>query len=134
MCIFCNIVRGELPADIIYEDDKFIAILDKFPANHGHTLIIPKVHAENLYDLPDEYASEIMPLAGKIARALKKELSLEGLNILQNNGKIAGQTVFHYHMHIIPRYDPDKMDIKWSTIEVDETKVKLLLESLKVYG
>lgn len=123
-CIFCKIVRGELPADVLYEDDRFVVILDKFPATMGHVLLIPKGHIENVYELSDEYAEALMPLVAKVARALKANLPLEGLNVLQNNGAIAGQTVFHYHLHLIPRYSDDGMMIKWASGEAVEMDLK----------
>jgi len=111
-CIFCKIAVGKLAASILYEDERLMAIMDAFPATEGHVLIIPKKHAENLHDLPEETAAAILPLAQKIARQLDAALNPAGLNILQNNGKAAGQVVFHYHLHLIPRYEGDSVSIK----------------------
>ena len=111
MCIFCEIVAGRIPSYKIYEDDLFIAILDRFPVNTGHTLIIPKFHSLDMFGLCEKEAPAIMPLAVKIAKKIKEELKPTGFNILQNNGKTAGQVVFHYHLHIIPRYDGDGLNI-----------------------
>ena len=110
-CIFCEIVAGRIPSHKTYEDDLFIAILDRFPVNPGHTLIIPKFHAEDLFGLCDKEAPAIMPLAVKISKKIMEELKPSGFNVLQNNGKSAGQVVFHYHLHIIPRYDGDGVKI-----------------------
>ncbi len=117
MCIFCKIANGEIPSYKLYEDDFFIVILDRFPSNLGHTLIIPKKHFDNIYTLTDEYSEKIFPLAVKIANALKKQLNLEGLNILQNNGEISGQSVEHFHLHLIPRFKDDEIFIKWSQLD-----------------
>ncbi|MCL2202690.1 MAG: HIT family protein [Defluviitaleaceae bacterium] len=111
-CVFCKIAQGQLPAHIVYEDAQLMAIMDAFPATQGHVLIIPKAHAESIYDLPPETAAAILPLAQELARKIKTALHPDGLNILQNNGKTAGQVVFHYHMHLIPRYTDDGVVIK----------------------
>ena len=112
-CIFCRIANGEIPSKEIYEDDKFRVILDLGPAARGHALILPKEHAENLYELPDETAAEVMVLARKIATRLKDKLHCDGLNLIQNNGETAGQTVMHFHLHVIPRYKGDGQKIGW---------------------
>jgi histidine triad (HIT) family protein len=111
-CIFCKIAGGQLPANIVYEDEKLMAIMDAFPATKGHVLIIPKAHAENLYDLPEPTAAAVLPLAQKVTAKIRSVLEPEGINIIQNNGKAAGQVVFHYHLHIIPRYQGDGVVIK----------------------
>lgn len=106
-CIFCKIVKGEIPSDKIYEDDNFFAFLDVTPNNPGHTLIIPKKHYENLYELPDETLSEIAPLIKKLAVAVKYGANADGINIIMNNDSAAGQIVPHAHFHIIPRFADD---------------------------
>lgn len=110
-CVFCEIVNGRLPSFKLYEDDLFLAILDRFPAAPGHTLIVPKFHFEDLFGLCEKEGPAIMPLAQKIAGRLKETLKPDGFNILQNNGRAAGQAVFHYHMHIIPRRAGDGIGI-----------------------
>ena len=112
-CIFCKIANGEIPSKTLYEDDSFRVILDISPASKGHAIILPKNHAANLYELPEEDASKIMLVAKKVATALKDVLHCDGMNILQNNGEAAGQTVFHLHVHLIPRYENDTVNIKW---------------------
>ena len=112
-CIFCKIANGEIPAATLYEDDAFRVILDLNPAALGHALILPKKHAANLMELPDETASKALVLAKKIAGKLQDGLHADGLNIVQNNGEAAGQTVFHFHMHLIPRYEGDTVNVKW---------------------
>ena len=114
-CIFCKIANGEIPSKTLYEDDSFRVILDISPASKGHAIILPKNHAANLYELPDEDASKIMVVAKKVATALKNVLHCDGMNILQNNGEAAGQTVFHLHVHLIPRYENDHVTITWES-------------------
>lgn len=103
-CIFCKLANGVIPTNSIYEDDFFKVILDADPVSRGHALILPKQHYANLYELGDEEAARIMPLAKKLATKMTEVLGADGFNILQNNGEVAGQSVFHYHLHLIPRY------------------------------
>lgn len=121
-CIFCKILAGEIPSTTVYEDDSFKAILDVNPAARGHVIILPKIHAANLYELPDEVASKIMVVAKKIAIALKETYHCDGINVLQNNGEASGQTVFHLHVHVIPRFagDTDTINIGWKQGETPE--------------
>ena len=130
-CIFCDIVAGKLPAYKLYEDYLFIAILDRFPVNPGHTLIIPKFHAEDIFGLRKKESIQIMPLAQKIAAKMKEALKPDGFNILQNNGKAAGQVVFHYHMHIIPRYIGDGIKIHPQSKDVSEKELEEVAAKLK---
>ncbi|ABO35640.1 histidine triad (HIT) protein [Methanococcus maripaludis C5] len=104
MCIFCDIVKGDIPARIIYEDDKFLAFMDAFPRAVGHTLIIPKEHFETFDELPKELACEMMAVIHKIVKKLEK-LEMDGYNLLNNNKQVSGQEVPHVHFHIIPRYE-----------------------------
>ena len=113
-CIFCKIANGEIPSATVYEDKDFRVIMDISPASEGHMIILPKEHAANVFELSDEIASKIYVLAKKLAKALKEELDCDGINILQNNGEAAGQTVFHLHMHVIPRYYSDDISIRWN--------------------
>lgn len=114
-CIFCKILDGKIPSTTVYEDDSFKAILDAGPAARGHVIILPKNHATNLFELPDEDASKIMVVAKKIAIAIKETYHCDGVNVLQNNGEAAGQSVFHLHVHVIPRFkgDTDTINIGW---------------------
>lgn len=112
-CIFCKIAAGEIPSATLYEDEGFRVILDLGPATKGHALILPKEHAANLYELPEETAAEAMKLAKKMALLLRNRLHCDGLNLVQNNGEAAGQTVSHFHMHLIPRYQGDGQKINW---------------------
>ncbi len=112
-CIFCKIAAGEIPSATIYEDEDFRVILDIEPASKGHALILPKEHYANLYELPEELASKVLVVAKKVVTAMTEVLGCDGYNVLQNNGEAAGQTVFHFHMHLIPRYNKDQVNIKW---------------------
>ena len=112
-CIFCRIANGEIPSATLYEDDDFRVILDLGPASKGHALILPKSHAANIYELPDELAGKAMGLAKKKAGRMTEALECDGFNIVQNNGEGAGQTVFHFHMHLIPRYEGDQVNVTW---------------------
>lgn len=102
-CIFCKIIKGEIPSFTVYEDEDFKVILDRFPAAPGHVLIIPKVHYSDMFELSEEAAAKLYPLAKKIAERVKEVTGSEGINIVQNNGEAAGQSVYHFHLHIIPR-------------------------------
>lgn len=119
-CIFCKILAGEIPSTAVYEDDDFKAILDVNPAARGHVIILPKNHAANIYELPDEDVSKIMVVAKKIATAIEKAYHCDGVNILQNNGEAAGQTVFHLHVHVIPRFKGDTVNIGWKQGDMPE--------------
>jgi histidine triad (HIT) family protein len=130
-CVFCKIAAGEIPSKTVYEDEKFRAILDISPASKGHAIILPKNHADNIYELPDEDASEIFVVAKKLAKGMKEALHCEGINVLQNNGELAGQTVFHLHVHVIPRYKEDKIVFSWQHGEPSDEELKSLAEAIK---
>ncbi len=112
-CIFCKIAQGSIPSSTIYEDDMFRVILDLSPAAAGHALVLPKKHFRNIFDIDEATASRLFVVAAKVARAMKASLNCDGMNIVQNNEEIAGQTVFHFHLHIIPRYKDDGQVIAW---------------------
>ncbi|MCI5529511.1 MAG: HIT family protein [Blautia sp.] len=126
-CIFCKIANGEIPSATLYEDEDFRVILDLGPASKGHALILPKTHAANIYEISDEMAAKAMVLAKKMASKLTEVLNCDGFNIVQNNGEAAGQTVFHFHMHLIPRYKNDGVGIQWKPGTLtDEVKAEIL--------
>ena len=110
-CIFCKIANGEIPSATIYEDEDFRAFLDLNPATRGHALLVPKDHFANLFELDEEYAEKAIRLAKRIGTRMKEKLGCDGLNLVQNNGEAAGQTVFHFHMHLIPRYEKPKRSL-----------------------
>lgn len=129
-CIFCKIAAGGIPSKTIYEDEKYRVILDLGPATRGHALILPKNHYANLFELPEEDAKEVICLAKKMATIMKDKLGCDGFNLVQNNGEAAGQTVFHFHMHLIPRYENDGQEIGWkpgspSQDELEEIKKQI---------
>ena len=113
-CIFCKIAAGEIPSATLYEDEDFRVILDLGPASKGHALIIPKEHYRNLYDIDEDIAAKAIVLAKKMITKLTDVLGCDGYNIVQNNEECAGQTVFHFHMHLIPRRDGDNAGISWN--------------------
>lgn len=130
-CIFCKLANGVFPTNSIYEDDKFNVILDLGPATKGHALILPKEHADNLYELPDETAAAAMILAKKLAKKMVDKLGADGLNVVQNNGEAAGQTVMHYHLHLIPRYKNDGQHILWNPTEPSSEELEAVRDLLK---
>ncbi len=113
-CIFCKIIAGEIPSATIYEDEDFKVIMDIFPAAKGHAIILSKKHCENLFELGDDTAAKGLLVARNVAKAIQAELNCDGMNLLQNNGEAAGQTVFHFHMHLIPRYSGDQVKTTWT--------------------
>ena len=130
-CIFCKLADGVFPTRTVYEDESFRVILDLGPATKGHALILPKSHAANLYELPDDVAAKVLPLAKKIATQMKEKLGCDGLNLVQNNGEVAGQTVMHFHLHLIPRYEGDGQNILWKPTEPSAEELDAILETLK---
>ena len=113
-CIFCNIANGEIPSATLYEDEDFRVILDLGPASKGHGLILPKQHYANIYEIDETVAAKAFVLAKKMAGKMTKALNCDGFNVVQNNGTAAGQTVFHFHMHLSPRYEGEEDFLKWN--------------------
>ena len=135
-CLFCKIIDGELPSAKVYEDDHVYAFMDISQVTTGHTLVIPKVHTRDIYETPAEVASELFSRVPKIAQAIKKVYNPAGMNLLNNNEIMAGQSVFHLHIHIIPRYgdDNDGFDIKWVTHNDEFSMEKLNEIANKIQG
>ncbi len=127
-CIFCRIANGEVPAETLYEDEQFRVILDQGPATKGHALILPKEHYRDFFELPEEMAGDVMKLAKKMVFKMREKFKCEGINLVQNNGDLAGQTVFHFHLHLIPRYDADGQKIGWKPQEVTPEELKAVRE------
>ena len=126
-CIFCKLANGDIPTATRYEEDDFQVILDAGPASKGHALILPKEHYKNLYELDDEIAAKALVLAKKMITKLTDVLGCDGYNIVQNNGEVAGQTVFHFHIHLIPRYEGDEVGLGWKMGELtDEVRDEIL--------
>lgn len=130
-CIFCKIANGEIPSATLYEDEGFRVILDLGPASKGHALILPKAHAANIYEISDDMAAKAMILAKKMTTKMTEVLKCDGFNIVQNNGEPAGQTVFHFHMHLIPRYEGDQVGITWKPGTLTDEVKNEILEKLK---
>ena len=130
-CIFCKIAKGDIPSATIYESNDFKCILDVAPANKGHALIIPKEHSDNIYELDAEIAAKVFSFATIAAKAIKEETGCDGLNIVQNNGEVAGQTVNHFHMHIIPRFKDDDVKVIWKQHETESEAQNELAKAIK---
>lgn len=129
-CIFCLLANGVIPTATVCEDEDFRAIFDASPASPGHTLIIPKQHAADLFELPADKAVKAMALAQKLAFAMKEELGCDGLNLIQNNGAAAGQTVMHFHLHVIPRFEGVGCLPVWTPVEVGAEQKEEMLAKL----
>ncbi len=129
-CVFCKIVNGDIPSAKLYEDEDFMIMLDIGPASFGHALLLPKNHYANLFEMPEEMLSKVMALAKVWGEKLVKALHADGLNLVQNNGLAAGQTVFHYHLHLIPRYEGDTVGELWTPGSLSAEARQEILEKL----
>lgn len=127
-CIFCKIGSGDIPSYKLYEDEDFKVFLDLSPTSYGHALIIPKEHYKNLFELDDTIASKALVLAKKVGAAMMNTLHCDGLNVLQNNGGAAGQTMFHFHIHLIPRYKEDDTKIIFAENSLTEDDAKKIID------
>ena len=126
-CIFCLLADGDIPTATLYEDDQFRVILDAGPATKGHALILPKQHYKDIFEIDEAVLRDLIVLGKKTAQAMKDALGCDGVNLVQNNGICAGQTVFHFHLHVIPRYEDDGQRIGWKPGESDpETQAELV--------
>ena len=131
-CIFCKLANHVFDTNIIYEDEDFTVILDNGPATRGHALILPKEHHRDLPDMPDELLAKAAVLAKKLVKELTPKLGCDGYNVVQNNGETAGQTVFHFHIHLIPRYKDDGQVIGWKPGSPDAEELKALSEEIRL--
>ena len=130
-CIFCKIAAGEIPSRKIYEDKDLIAIMDLSPTSKGQSLIIPKEHYTNIYDIDEEIAGKVMKTAKKLATKMTVALNCDGFNLLQNNGETAGQTMFHFHMHLIPRYkDADNNMLKFTSVSFSDEEMDAIRDQI----
>ncbi|MEK4426986.1 HIT family protein [Solibacillus sp. FSL K6-1523] len=119
-CLFCKIIDGQIPSLKVYEDEQVFAFMDIMPLTKGHTLLIPKTHCKDLFEMPEEVARNLYAAAPKVANAIKAAFNPVGMNTVNNNGEAAGQTVFHYHLHLIPRYDEtDGLQVKWNSRQAE---------------
>ena len=131
-CIFCKIVAGEVPSTIVDEDERTIAFMDISPATRGHALVIPREHATDLLSIPLEDLDACMRGAQRLAHRMKEVLGAEGINVLNSCGSAAWQTVFHFHIHVIPRYPDDPLKLPWIPGEGDMDEIKKTAEELRV--
>jgi len=129
-CIFCEIASKDAEAEVIFENEKFVAFLDINPVNYGHTLVVPKKHYDNFLTIPAEDLCELTGLTQYIAGAVKRALKADGFNIISNNGNSAGQSVFHFHFHIIPRYEND-FHMRPRTIEYKQSEIEIYRDKIK---
>ena len=130
-CIFCKIANGGIPSATLYEDEDFRVILDLGPATRGHALILPKEHYANVIALPEEVTAKAFILAKKMAAKMMEVLHCDGVNVVQNNGEAAGQTVFHFHIHLIPRYKDDEVGLGWKMGELTEEDKEEILSKME---
>ena len=129
-CIFCAIVEGKAPSRRVYEDDDAIAFMDINPATDGHALVIPRAHVRDLWDIDEPTASKVMAASVRVAEQMKKALEPDGINILHATGAAAFQTVFHFHLHLIPRYLGDPIKLPWVPRPGDRTTIDSLAEKI----
>lgn len=130
-CIFCKIAAGQIPSTTVYETEALRVIADISPANLGHLLILPKTHAADFTELEEETALQVMSAARLVVRAMKKGIAPDGINVVQNNGEAAGQTVRHYHMHIIPRYTGDTVQVTWKQLELPMEEIQKAAQAVQ---
>lgn len=130
-CIFCKIVAGEIPCLKLFEDELTLAFMDVNPANPGHTLVISKEHWEDVYVIPDSLVGAVSKTAKRVARAIKQTLDPHGINLVQANGKGAAQSVFHFHMHVLPRTNDDDLNLNWGLRPGDMDEIKQVFERVK---
>jgi histidine triad (HIT) family protein len=132
-CIFCKIIKGDIPCTKVYEDENILSFLDIAPANKGHCLVVPKEHYETLIDAPEEIINYSLKVAKKIARAMSASLANEGFNVLINNNKVAGQLVPHVHMHIIPRFKRDGVRLNWTPKRYKDKEIVEFADKIKKF-
>jgi histidine triad (HIT) family protein len=130
-CVFCKIVAKQIPATVVHEDAHTLAFMDIGQVNPGHVLVAVKKHAENLYALDDTQAAELFKAAARVARAIRDAFDPEGLSVYQANGKAAGQTVFHLHLHLVPRHAGDGMELTWPVKNPPREKLAEYAEKIK---
>ncbi|MEM4499755.1 MAG: HIT family protein [Candidatus Woesearchaeota archaeon] len=130
-CIFCKIVKGELPSYKVYEDEKVLAFLDIKPANYGHILVIPKEHYNNILDIDEEDLIALISACKKISSVIASVLEPDGINILQSNNPAAGQVINHFHIHIIPRNQQDNVHFEWTPHTLEKSQFEELAKKLR---
>jgi len=130
MCVFCKIINSEIPSSKVYEDDDVLAILDISQQTKGHTLVIPKKHVENIFEMDEETMKKVYNVVLKVTNQLKNKLYFENVNLLNNNGPLAGQSVNHYHVHIIPQYSNEQLQFGFKDKEPDFDKLSETLNQI----
>ena len=132
-CIFCRIIEKSIPNAIIYENEKYLAFMDKYPINHGHSLLVPKQHFENILEMPASMVGEMYSIVPQLAKAILNVINSDGFNVNQNNGKSANQIVPHVHVHIVPRYSVEKVKGQWPTRKIAKIKdLEILAEKIRL--
>ena len=133
-CLMCKLANGDIPTKALYEDEEFKVIMDISPATKGHALVLPKEHYANLYEIDSEVLGKAVQVGQKVAKHITPILNCEGFNLLQNNGEVAGQTIFHFHLHLIPRYqDADNTNVLVTNhVSFTEDEMQALCDSLKL--
>jgi histidine triad (HIT) family protein len=132
-CPFCRIAKGELPAVKLFEDQDVLAIMDRYPATPAHVLVLPKRHIGDIYDMPGDLGCRVIEVATVVCRAIKSELNPQGLNLVQANGAAAGQTISHFHLHIVPRYENDAVILNFGhgKIPASQTDLETIARKLR---
>ena len=132
-CIFCKLANGDIPTNTIYEDENFRVIMDAAPATKGHALVLPKEHFDNIYDIDADVLANAVQVGQKVIKHATKVLGCQGYNLLQNNGVAAGQTVFHFHLHLIPRYEEnDTALLNWTPCEITSDEIKEITDAIRL--
>jgi histidine triad (HIT) family protein len=129
-CVFCRIVAGELPATVVHADDRTMAFMDLNPATRGHLLVVPREHATDLFSIPAEDLAACAETARTLGVGMRERLGADGVNLLNSNGRAAWQTVFHFHMHVIPRYDGDPLRLPWTPAPGDRDEIAAAAQAL----
>jgi len=133
LCIFCRIAQKQVPASLVFEDEKVVAFLDIRPLNEGHTLVIPKAHYESIFEIPLDYITYLHGITKQVALAVKKATKADGISVIQQNGKAAGQDIFHLHVHVIPRYEGQKLPSFSEISEADKEKLSQTAAKIRKY-
>ena len=129
-CIFCKIANGEIPSRTLYEDERFRVILDLGPATRGHALVLPKEHFADVYEIPEEWAAGAMKVGKQMALRMRERLHTDGANLIQNNKEAAGQTVPHFHLHVIPRYRGDGQHMLWKPQKATDAQLDEIMKEM----
>jgi histidine triad (HIT) family protein len=130
-CIFCKVVAGEIPGEIVDSDERTITVMDINPATRGHVVVIPREHSENLITVPEEDLNATMASARRIAARMQEALSPDGFNVLNNVGRAAWQSIFHFHVHVIPRYHDDPLQLPWLPEPADPAELAAVADDLR---